>query len=402
MKNLPGESEVIVIGGGLFGSSIGYHLAKGGKEVLLLEANNIASGASGRNGGQVIQLEGRDKNPHTIKIRLEVGRRNNARLRHLEKELGTDLEYRRVGSLDIALTEEEWDDLKKTVQAQRETGDEEIQLLTKDELLRLCPVLTPEVKGGRFRPSDGVINPFFYTHGFAWKIEELGGKVLTHTKVEKIIESNGKIEGVELEGERKIKAKTVVNATNAWSTYLLPSIQIFPLRQVAVVTEPFSCLPVCPMEAFIDEDAIFTTTQTKSGNLVAGGFKSEERTWEGQFDLRVNLEELRGSTTIFKELFPEFSFLSIIRAWSGTMAIAGDFLPAIGKVPNCKGLFMAAGFYNAMAYATIVGELLAEYIITGKEPSPLKPFSPSRLYGKKWKLPEKYNVTSMVKFFERA
>ena len=402
MKDIPKKSEIIIIGGGLFGSSIGYHLAKQGREVVLLEARNIASGASGRNGGQVIQLEGRDKNPCTIKLRLEITKRNNSRLKYLERELGIDLEYRRIGSLDIALMENEWDDLKKTVKVQKEAGDEEIELLEKNELLKLCPLLTPKVKGGRFRASDGVINPFFYNHGFAWGIERLGGKVFTHTKVKKFLEKDKKVKGVEIENGGRIKANIVVNATNAWSTYLFPPIQIFPLRQVAVVTEPFSPLPVYPMEAFIEGDGIFTTTQTKSGNLVAGGLRSEEKSWEGQFDLRVSMEELRGSTTILNRLFSKVNFLSIIRSWSGTMAITGDFLPAIGKVPDYEGLFMAAGFYNGMAYATIVGELLAEYIITGKEPSPLKPFSPQRFYKKKWELPEKYNVTSLLKFFERT
>ena len=362
---IPEKTEIIVIGGGIFGSSVGYHLAKQGKEVILLEMNNIASGASGRNGGQVIQLEGRDKNPETIKLRLEITKRNNERLKYLEEEVGRDLEYEKIGSLDIALTDEEWEDLKKTIKAQEKAGDKEIRLLDRKEVLKLCPVLTEKVKGARFRPSDGVINPFFYTHAFAWKIEELGGKVYTHTKVKKLLEERKKISGVEIEGGKKIKANIVLNATNAWSNYLLSSIQILPLRQVAVVTEPFSSLPVYPMEAFIEGDAIFTTTQTKSGNLVAGGFRSEERTFEGQFDLRVNMEELRGSTTIFKRLFPEISFLSIIRSWSGVMATTGDFLPAIGKVPEYEGLFMAAGFYNGMSYATIVGELLSEYIITG-------------------------------------
>ncbi len=402
MKELPKEVEIVVIGGGVFGCSLAYHLARKKREVILLEAKNLAWGASGRNGGQVIQLEGRDKNLETIKLRLEITQYNNLRLGSLEEELGVNMEYKKIGSLDIALTDEEWEDLKKTVKAQREAGDKEIELLDKKEVLRICPLLTSQVKGGRFRPSDGVINPFFYTHAFAWKVEELGGEVFTHTPVRRILEEGRKVKGVEIEGGKKIKANIVVNATNAWATSLTPSIQIIPLRQVAVVTEPFSPLPVFPMEAFIEGEAIFTTTQTESGNLVVGGFRSQERTLSGQFDLRVDIEELRGSTTILERLFPEISFLSIIRSWSGVMATTGDFLPAIGKVPDKEGLFISAGFYNGMAYATAVGELLAEYILTGKEPSLLKPFSPQRLYRKRWRVPDKYNVTTLVKFFERA
>ena len=301
---LPKESKFIVIGGGLFGCSIAYFLAKRGKEVILLERGNICSGASGRNGGQVIQLEGRDKNPETIKRRLELTKENNSILKNLSKELHIELEYKETGSLDVAFTDEEWKELKEAVEIQKKVGDKEIMLLDREETLEVCPVLTENIKGARYRPSDGTINPFFYTYGFAKHLKTLGGDFFTHTKVVKILREKEKVKGVEIEGGKRLKAEKVINATNTWSSFLIPEIDILPLRQIGVVTEPIAPLPVCPVEAIIGGDAIYTNIQPGSGNLLAGGLKTLPKGREGQYDERVYLDEVGEA--------PQFLLISIL------------------------------------------------------------------------------------------
>ncbi|MGB9677092.1 MAG: NAD(P)/FAD-dependent oxidoreductase [Candidatus Ratteibacteria bacterium] len=402
MGKVPKKVEIIVIGAGLMGCSIAYYLSRGKKEVIVFEKDNIASGASGRNGGQVIQLEGRDKNPETIKARLEITKENNKILKNLEKELNFNLEYQKIGSLDIALTKEEWEDIKETVKAQKKAGDKEIEILNKRETLNLCPLLTDNVFGARFRKSDGTINPFFLTYGFAFSAQKLGARIFTHTPVKKIIKENGKVKGVELENGEKIYSDVVINATNAWSIFLCPEIDILPLRQVAVVTEPVAKLPVYPMEAFIDGDAIFTTTQTKSGNLVAGGFRTQARERNLHYDETVEPIELLGSSAIFKRIFKGLENISIIRSWSGVMAVTGDCLPCIGKYPETENLYIAAGFLNGMAYGPIVGKVISELIVYGKTSLNIDIFKPERFYKKKINWPEFYNYTILAEFFARV
>lgn len=398
---LPAESEIVVIGGGLFGCSIAYHLAKKGREVILLEKGNICSGASGRNGGQVIQLEGRDRNAESIKKRLELTRKNNGILAGLAEELETDLNYKKTGSLDIAFTEQEWKELRDVVETQKKAGDKEIHLLDKKETLKLCPVLTAGIKGSRYRESDGTINPFFYTGGFASGIKKNGGAIFTHTEVKKILKENGKVKGIETADRVKIKAGKVINVTNAWSSSLIPEVDILPLRQIAVVTEPVAPLPVCPVEAFIGGDAIYTNIQPGSGNLLAGGLRTLPRSRDGQYDETVYPEEVTGSTGIFYRLYPGLQDISIIRSWAGTMALGPDFLPVIGKVPECAGLYIAAGFYNGMAYASVIGKMVSEMMITGRVSSLLEPYAPEKYYKRIFKWPEFYNCTSLAEFFTR-
>ncbi|MCM8768630.1 MAG: FAD-binding oxidoreductase [Candidatus Omnitrophica bacterium] len=401
VTKLPSESEVIVIGGGIFGCSIAYHLAKKGKETILLEKRNICSGASGRNGGQVIQLEGREKEPANIKKRLALTRENNIILKTLSRELKIDLEYRRTGSLDIAFTKEEWKELEYVVKIQEKAGDREIALLTKEETLRLCPLLTQEIKGARYRPSDGTINPFFYTRGLAENFVKHKGEIFTWTEVKKILRKNGKVCGIETTTGQRIRAEKVVNVTNAWSSFLIPEIDILPLRQTAVVTEPAAPLPVCPVEAFIKGEAIYANIQSERGNLIAGGLDSFRLSRQRQYEERIFLEEVRGNAKIFSCLYPSLKDLSIIRAWAGTMALGPDFAPVVGKVPESEGLYMAAGFYNGMAYAAIVGELMSEMIISDRTPSLLECFDPAKYYRRKFVWPKTYNCTSLAEFFAR-
>lgn len=402
MNKIPDRTEIIVIGAGLMGCSIAYQLSKEKKEVIVFEKRNIASGASGRNGGQVIQLEGRDKNPETIKARLKVAKENNRILKNLEKELNYNLEYQKIGSLDIALNKEEWLDIQETVKIQKKAGDEEIELLGRPELLRLCPLLTDRAYGARYRQSDGTINPFYLTYGFAFNAMKNHAQFFTYTNVTKIIKENGKISGVEIETGKKIKAEIVINATNAWSSFLCPEIDILPLRQVAVVTEPVAEIPVYPMEAFIDGDAIFTTTRTKSGNLVAGGFKTQARKRSMHYDESVEPVEISGSSAIFKRLFKGLDNIAIIRSWSGTMAVTGDCLPCIGRYPETENLYIAAGFSNGMAYAPVVGKLISDLIIHGKTSIPIEIFSPERFYKKQINWPGFYNYTVLAEFFARV
>ena len=402
MEILPKEAEIVVIGAGLMGCSIAYHLSKEKKHVVILEKRNIASGASGRNGGQVIQLEGRDKNPDTIKARLAITKENNRLLKKIEKELNFNLEYQRIGSLDIALNQNEWNDIKETVRIQKRAGDSEIELLTKKETLDICPLLTDNVFGARYRESDGTINPFFLTHGFAFNAMKNGVKIFTGTRAKKIIRNNKRIEGIELENGARINAEIVVNATNAWSYFLCPEIDILPLRQVAVVTEPVAKLPVYPMEAFIDGDAIFTTTQTRSGNLVAGGLKTQARKRAMHYDETVDPVEIAGSSAIFKKIFKGLDDVCIIRSWSGTMAVTGDCLPCVGRYPETENLYIAAGFLNGMAYGPIIGKLLAELIVYKNTSIPIDIFSPERFYKKNIGWPEFYNYTVLAEFFERV
>ena len=395
------KADVIVIGGGLMGCSCAYCLAKLGKKVLLFEARNIASGASGRNGGQVLQLEGRDADAESVMRRLTYTGAGSRMLKDLSRELDIDLEYDQCGSLDLATNQEEAEYLQGLVSDHSKAGDKEIEWIDQDKVRGLFPAAAESILGARLRPTDGIVNPFRLNHGFARAARRYRAQILTHTKVEEILIENGRIRGVRTARE-VFEAPVVINAANAWASFLTKEISIFPLRMVAVLSESVPALQTtCPLEAEINGETLFTTTQTKSGNILMGGLGTEARTRADQYKEDVQLTEVQNCTKIITTFLPGLSSINIIRAWSGTMAQSGDGLPCIGPVPGTEGLILVAGFSNGMAYAPIVGKLVAEYISRGSTSLPIDVFDPARFYKKKIDWPEFYNYTLLQRFLGR-
>ncbi|MEM2122452.1 MAG: FAD-binding oxidoreductase [Candidatus Bathyarchaeia archaeon] len=398
---LPSTCDVLVIGGGMMGLSIAYRIAEGGCDVTVFEQRNIASGSSGRNGGQIIQLDGRDKDQASIARRLLYAMENNRILDDLPHELCCDFELNRCGSFDVAFTEEEAEELNKLVEIQKKAGDREVEFLEGEEVRKLFPVLREGVCGARYRQTDGNLDPFKLTFGLAAAAKKHKAKIFTHSIVEKILIENGEVLGVSVMGEI-VKAKWVINAANAWAPILTPEIDILPLRQVAMLTEPIAPITPSPIETVIDGDVIYTTTQTKSGNVIVGGLRTQARFRQDHYAEDVSPEEIQGSTSIISRLFPSLSHVNIIRTWAGTMGFTADGLPCIGPLPDVRGLVIAAGFSNGMANVAIVGKLVSEFILhDGKTSLPLDPFDPSRFYKKKTKWPEPYNYTVLAEFLKK-
>lgn len=210
------KADVVVIGGGAVGTSAAYHLAKRGKKVILCEMRNIASGATGRCGGMVVHCYGRDVNIDKTDYRLAYTRTNTEIMKEYQKTFEIDFEFRQVGLLDIAISDEEIEQLKKLIKIQKSLGDTEIEYLDKKDTLEVMYNLNPKlVFGSRWRSSDGNLNPFLLARSQGWEAQKLGAKIMTNTKVDNIIIKNDKVEGVKIK-DGIIEADWVINATSAY------------------------------------------------------------------------------------------------------------------------------------------------------------------------------------------
>ena len=156
------KADVVVIGGGAVGTAVAYQLAAGGKNTILCEKRNLASGATGRCGGMVVHCYGRSLNIEKTSLRLRFTRANTEIMKEYQKTFEIDFEFRQIGCLDIAVDEEEYEELGELVTIQRSLGDSEIELLDKYETLAVMDNLNPDlVFGSRLRRSDGNLNPFY-------------------------------------------------------------------------------------------------------------------------------------------------------------------------------------------------------------------------------------------------
>jgi len=401
---IPEKIEVVVIGGGVMGCSCAYHLAKRGVDVVLYEMRNIASGASGRCGGMVVQLYGRELNIDKTKERLALTKENNRMLLELQEELG-DFEFRIRGCLDVFVEEREVEEGKKLYEIQRKLGDDEIELLDAKQTKEIMPSLPDNVLGSRYRASDGNLNPFKFCHVMARAAKKLGASIFTHTKVEKIIEENGVIKGVRTPFGIT-KARWVVNATNGWASKLTPEVAITPVRQLAMVTEKVPGLKCCPFEIPAPGYYAWGTTQTKSGNIVVGGpgpmEKERFKEMDDHFDESVTLSEVIECANYLRVLMPKVKEVNIIRIWAGAMGFTQDGIPNIGFVPGKEGLIIAAGFAAGMSQGAVVGRIVADLITQGDTPFPMEIYDPKRFVGKKveWP-PQPYDLGILHEFFAR-
>lgn len=379
---VPNSTEVVVIGGGAVGCSIAYHLAKDGVDVTLLEKGNIASGATGRCGGMVVQLYGRELNIDKTMERLALTKLNTERLIELQEEIG-DFEFRQVGSLDLAINEEEWNSLRDLVDLQQALGDAEIQLLDEEETYEVMPIFGKGVAfGSRFRPSDGCLNPFKLTCKLATAARKHGAVICTGTLAKEIVESknNDRVVGVET-NRGTIKTKWVINASNAWASALNREIEVVPVRELAMVTERLPDLKCCPFEARFEGEFAYGTTQTASGNILVGGpgLPTGGPGNYNYFDASVTLADTKRCAEYLCGFFPMLEQVSIIRSWAGTMAFTPDGVPFIGSIPGKEGMLVAVGFADGMADAAAVGKLMAEYVsVGGFESIPMEIFDPGR------------------------
>ena len=393
--------DAVVIGGGMVGCGLAYQLCKRGRKVLVIERRNVCSGATGRCGGMVMKIDGRDTDPAEITKRWSYVSENDRMLDGLEEELDAEFGLWRRGSLDIARTEAEMELLQRVIGVQKELGDEEIQMLEGRALRRLSPVLDGSCIGARYRPSDGCLDPFGLTHAFMSKAVEMGAEFMTRTSAEEILFDGDEVTGVRTE-RGAIESGVVVNATNGWAAQLTPQVPVIPLRSLAVVTEPAPPVPALTFEAELHAKIVYGCTQTRRGNILVGGPPEGPAAMEEQFDERVSLWELQFSSSVIAEMLPALSGLSVIRSWSGAMGITPDGLPCVGRLEPFGGLYVAAGYPNGMSYAPVTARLLAELIVEGESSIPLDALNPNRFKGRVYDWPEEYDYTVLAEFLGRT
>jgi gamma-glutamylputrescine oxidase len=355
---LDGPPDVAVVGGGITGCSCALALAEAGVRVRLYEAREVASGASGRNGGFALR-GGAAPYPVTAE---SIGREETARLwRWTEDELvqlaalAGDA-FRRTGSLRLAADDEERAELELEYAALRDDG---FAVEWRDEL---SPPLAGRYAAAIFHPDDGVLQPARLVRRIALRAAAAGVD----------IRENRRIASVEETG-----ADTVVVASDGYPSGLLGPLEglIVPTRGQVIATEPVA-------EKLFDiphygRHGFDYWHQPEDGRIVAGGFRDVSLQDEFTADEVV--------TPAVQEALEDFVSglvgrrLRVDHRWAGIFGMVFDFLPVVGRVPGREGLWVAGGYSghgNVLGFAC--GRLVARAIVGDRDPL-LALFEPSRL-----------------------
>ncbi len=378
----PSQTDVVVIGAGIIGSSIAYHLSRYKLRVTLLERGDIASGSSGACDGLVFL---QSKKPG---IHLQLAMESRRRFDLLARQLPVPIEYRETGGMVVIETEDELTAMQQFVAQQRIIGLE-VSLLDGNQVRILEPHLSEHILGATYSPLDGQVNPISLTLGFALGAKALGARVITGAGVHGIDTTAGRVSALETEAGR-FEADIVINAAGVHAPEIGAlvglDIPIKPRRGQIIVTE--ACPPMlrhCMISAkyiaakFNPEiprgsgDGI-SIEQTENGNFLLGS----TREFVG-FDKRTTTDGLHRIAAKNAGIIPALKQVNVIRAFAGLRPYTPDGLPILGPVDDVPGFFMAAGHEgDGIALSPITGELIAQMIATGKSDISLDAFRLSR------------------------
>ena len=355
------KTKVVIIGAGMVGASIAFHLTRlGEKDVFILEKSYVSSGSTGRCAGG---------------IRQQWSTRNNVRLamrsvewfKRVREDTGMDVEYKQGGYLILSFDEKEAEEFAENVKMQKEEGLE-VEVLTPKQVKRRFPYVNVEgVKLATFCPTDGHANPHLANFAYIRRSVENGARLFTKTEVKEIDVSNGTVKGV-WTNAGYIECEVVINAAGPWSKDIGEMVGIdLPTesyRHQILVTEPLENM-MDPM--IISFSGNFYIRQTRHGSFLMGQGDKDERPG---INRKVTAKFLLEMVNKMSRRFPFLRNLRVIRQWSGEYNMSPDAQPIVGLSENVLGYFYAVGFSgHGFMVAPAVGEAIAEWIVFGKPKS---------------------------------
>jgi len=357
------KADIVIIGGGIQGCSIAYNLAKkGAKNIVILEKNTLASGATGRCGAGIRQQFG-------TKMNCILARESIKIFENLSQELEYDIELNQGGYLILAYTEKEVNQFKKNI-ALEQSLNIKARFITVEEAKEIVPPLNTEgILAATFCPTDGHANPFKTNFAYAEAAERLGVKIYTFTEVKEIETENHKIVAVNTD-KGKVLTPIVVNAAGGYSGIIGKmvgvDIPVYSQRHQILITEPVNPL-FRPMLMSFSRN--FYCQQTPHGSIIMGFGDPNERK-DG--DIGSSWQFAQEMAQKMTAVLPLLKEVSMVRQWAGLYNVSPDAQPILGEHPQIGGFFMALGFSgHGFMLAPITSKLIAELILKERTSLPI-------------------------------
>lgn len=355
------QVDVLVIGGGVMGSSIAYHVARAGGQALVVERAEVAVEpvASWASAGGV-RRQGR----HAAEAMLAS--EAIARWPMLEDELQAAVQFRQGGNLLLAESNAEGEQLAAFVQQQHACGFMDVRLLDRKEVLEKASGLNERVVAGSYSPADGQADPALTTRAFAEAARRYGAMYWTRTACKALRRENGRVTGA-LTERGFVGAEQVVLAAGAWSDELAATVGLrLPIKTLALqMIRSTAAAPGLLRPVLSAVERALSLKQLSTGEFLLGGGWPGDSTPDRQ-SYALRQASLDGNWAAACGLLPVVGGQRIERAWCGLEAESFDGLPFIGPVPGLQGLVLALGFSgHGFALSPAVGRCVAD-LLAGK------------------------------------
>jgi 4-methylaminobutanoate oxidase (formaldehyde-forming) len=389
---IPDRADVVIVGGGVAGCSIAYHLAKIGiTDVVLCERKQLTCGTTWHAAGLVTQLR-------ATRNMTELAKYTGELFAGLEKETGQATGFKQNGSLRVAKTESRFEELRRGVSMARNFGLE-AQVVSPAEIKERWPLVdVSDLVGGIWMPKDGQVNPADVTMAMAKGARNAGVSILEQTKVQKILMHGGQATGVETDAG-VIHAEKVVIAGGMWSRDMAADIGVsLPLHAAEhfyIITEAIADLPRELPVLFVGDECSYY--KEDAGKLLLGCFEPEAKPWGHDgipedfcFDsLPEDFDHFEPILKMAVQRVPALESAGIQLFFNGPESFTPDDRYLLGETPEVRNLFCACGFNSVGILSSGgVGKALADWIRDGHAPMELadvdvrrmQPFQSNRSY----------------------
>ncbi|MCH8177509.1 MAG: FAD-binding oxidoreductase, partial [Proteobacteria bacterium] len=349
----PTSARIVIIGGGVIGTSIAFHLTRSGEEdVVLLEKSHLTEGATWHAAGLVGQFRSQQNLMSLMSDSVKL-------FDTLAAETGQDPDWRKVGSLRLAQSENRWKELLKSYSAAQAVGFE-MNLLTPSEARDLYPLIEiDDLVGAAFIPEDGYIDPNSLTQAYAKGIRANGGQIFEGVMAKDLLRDGDRITHV-VTDQGSIEVETVVNAAGLWARQIgwMAGVEI-PAGVVEhqyLVTEKSDQIPA-GLPALRDPDGGFYA-KPEPGALAIGGWERQTNTvnpkegfpWENERHLfDGDMDRLAEFFEPAMKRIPILAELGMRTIVNGPIPISPDGEPIMGPVPGLSNFFAACAFTSGIA-----------------------------------------------------
>lgn len=369
-SGLPDRAEIVVVGGGVVGTSVAYHLAKLGRaDVVLLEQGQLSCGTTWHAAGLVGQLRPTESGTRLVQY-------STALYSELEAETGLSTGYKQCGGVTVARTADRMTQLRRTA-ANAAAYDLECELLTAGQAGQRFPVIrTDDLAGAIWLPADGKANPTDLTMALAKGARRRGARVYERVRVLAVTTSAGRVSGVRTDGG-DIEAEIVVNCAGQWAKQVGAlagvNVPLYSAEHFYVVTEPVDGVhPDLPV--LRDPDG-YIYVKEEVGGLVVGGFEPQAKPWVAPdripypFEFQLLDEDWEHFGVLMDSAIrriPALEHTGCKKLYNGPESFTPDNQFILGEAPECANFFVAAGFNSVgIASAGGAGRALAEWIVGG-------------------------------------
>jgi len=351
-------ADVVIVGGGIIGLSIAYYLAvKKAGRIVLFEKGQLGEGSTSRCVGGI-------RTQFSTEINIRFSLESLKTFERFKEEFGVNPEFKKIGYLFLAATEQEIEVFKENIALQRKFNIP-VEFLSPDEVRARWPYLrTDDILGGTFCPWDGYAGPNEILSGLVHGAKRAGVIIYEGMEIVGISLTKGKIQSVKTKDE-EIFTPVVVNAGGPYAASIGEmagiKIPVKPLRRQIFITAPFH-LTDQPAPLTIDFHRGWYFRQEGNGLLLSGPLDREP-----SFDISIDYEAMAETSENAMYRVPSLEKARIARGWAGLYEISPDHHAVLGNVPEVEGLILANGFSgHGFQHSPAVGKVISELIADGK------------------------------------